>query len=347
MNAKLAKPPDLLRLYEQMLRSRLFEEAVRTLWEGGLISGEMHPSLGEEGIAAGVVCQLEDGDAMALDHRGTAPLVMRGVSLASLLDEFLGKPEGLCGGKGGHMHLFSAPHLAASSGIVGASGPAAAGFALAAQYLRPGKVALAFFGEGAMNQGMLLESFNLSAAWKLPVIFICKDNQWAITTLSPTVTGGILTERARGFGIPAAAVDGSNVEKVWGAAQEALLRAREGDGPTFLHASCMHLEGHFLGYQLFRLARAPLREMAPMAGLMTRALLSRNGAPLSERLRSVRTLRRRIQGASKEAHAGVCDPLLNAREKLAFETARLEQIEARVQEEITAVVNLAMGGRDA
>jgi pyruvate dehydrogenase E1 component alpha subunit len=340
-------PPDLPHLYEQMLRSRLFEEAVRTLWDEGLISAEMHPSLGEEGIAAGLVCQLEEGDAMALDHRATAPLVMRGVSLVSLLNEFLGRPEGLCAGQGGHMHLFSRSHLAASSGIVGAAGPAAAGFALAAQYLRPGKVALAFFGEGAMNQGMLLESLNLSAAWKLPAVFICKDNTWAITTPSETVTGGTLVERARGFGIPALTVDGSDAEEAWAAGQEALRRARQGNGPTFLHARCVHLEGHFLGYQLFRLARAPVREMAPLAGPMTKALLSWDGAPLAERLRSLRTIGHRIQAASREARASASDPVLNAREKLVAQKARLEEIEARVQEEITAATKEAAGGRDA
>ena len=138
--------PDLWLLYENMLRSRLFEEAVTQVWNDGNISGEMHLSVGEEAIVAGMVLQLQDGDAMALDHRGTSPLVMRGVDLVLLLREFIGHQDGLCAGKGGHMHLFSREHLAASSGIVGASGPAAVGFALAALHLRPGKVALAFFG---------------------------------------------------------------------------------------------------------------------------------------------------------------------------------------------------------
>ena len=144
-------------VYRQMLKSRLFEEAVAVLWEHGLISGEMHLGTGEEAIVAGVVLQLKDGDAMALDHRGTSALLMRGVDPYLLLREFLGQPDGLCKGMGGHMHLFAPELLAASSGIVGASGPAAAGFALASQYLRPGAVSVAFFGEGATNQGMLLE----------------------------------------------------------------------------------------------------------------------------------------------------------------------------------------------
>src|SRR5512135_1847298 len=151
------KAPDLWLLYELMLRSRLFELAVKSLWDEGAISGEMHLGLGEEAIVAGVVALLEPRDALALDHRGTAALVMAGVDRRLLLREFLGRPDGLCGGRGGHMHLFARQPLAASSGIVGASGPAAAGFGLAARRQRPGSLAVAFFGEGALNQGMLLE----------------------------------------------------------------------------------------------------------------------------------------------------------------------------------------------
>ena len=132
-------PPELWSLYALMLKSRLFEEAIAGLWHDGLISGEMHLGTGEEAIIAGVVAQLREGDAMALDHRGTAALLMRGVDPVLILRELLGRPDGLCGGMGGHMHLFSKEHLAASSGIVGAAGPTAAGFALAAQYLQPGR----------------------------------------------------------------------------------------------------------------------------------------------------------------------------------------------------------------
>ena len=236
-----ANQPDLWALYRLMFRSRVFEEAVARLWQAGQISGEMHLNMGEEAIMAGIVSQLIDGDALALDHRGTAPLLMRGVEPVLLLREFLGQPDGLCGGRGGHMHLFSRDHLAASSGIVGSAGPIAAGFALAAQYLRPDTVAIAFFGDGAINQGMLLESLNLAAAWKLPVLFVCKDNRWAITTQSAAVSGGQLLNRAQGFGLRAIEVDGLDVVAVWQAAQESLQLARSGGGPTFLLAHCVHL----------------------------------------------------------------------------------------------------------
>ena len=123
---------------------------------GGSHPGEMHLSMGEEGIVVGIVDQLVDGDAMALDHRGTAPMLVRGVDPVLMLKEFMGRPDGLGGGMGGHMHLFSPEHLTASSGIVGSSGPAGVGFAIANQRLRPGKISVAFFGEGAMNEGMML-----------------------------------------------------------------------------------------------------------------------------------------------------------------------------------------------
>ncbi|MFH1951561.1 MAG: thiamine pyrophosphate-dependent dehydrogenase E1 component subunit alpha, partial [Pseudomonadota bacterium] len=227
-------PIDLWSLYAIMLKSRLFEESVTQLWKDGLISGEMHLGTGEEAIIAGVVTHLGAQDAMALDHRGTAALLMRGVDPILILRELLGKPDGLCGGMGGHMHLFSKPHLAASSGIVGAEGPTAAGFALAAQHLHPGAVTVAFFGEGAMNQGMMMESINLAAAWRLPVVFVCKDDRWSITTQSDTVTGGDLNDRAEWLGVPGVSIDGRDITEVWETAGKAIMRARAGEGPFFL-----------------------------------------------------------------------------------------------------------------
>src|SRR5512143_447943 len=184
-------------LYALMKRTRRFEEEVTRLWEAGLISGEMHLGTGEEAIIAGIVSQLRLGDAMALDHRGSAALLMRGVEPVPLLREMLGCADGLCGGQGGHMHLFSKEHLAASSGIVGSAGPAAIGFALAARRLRPGTIAVAFFGEGALHQGMLMESIHLASEWRLPVLFVCKDDGWAITTQADAEHAARMEERAR------------------------------------------------------------------------------------------------------------------------------------------------------
>lgn len=334
--------PDPWHLYRQMLRSRLVEESAASLWRQGVISGEMHLGTGEEGIVAGVVSHLMDGDAMALDHRGTAPLLMRGVSPVKLLREFLGQRDGLCGGLGGHMHLFSPEDLAASSGIVGASGPAAVGFALAAQHLRPGSVAVSFFGEGAMNQGMMLESLNLAVAWRLPVLFVCKDNHWAITTESPSVTGGQLVDRARGFGMSTAEAVGWQVENVWSAARDGVDRARRGDGPTFVHARCVHLEGHFLGDQLIRISRHPFSEMAEMSGPLLRSALKRKGTTLRDRTRSAGTILQLIGKTFREQSSKQEDPVAVLRDALQSDRNRLEEVETHVAREVQTAVQTAL-----
>lgn len=336
-------PADLWLLYAAMIKSRFFEEAVAKLWSDGLISGEMHQGTGEEGVIAGIVTQLREGDALALDHRGTSAMVMRGVEPALILRELLGCPDGLCGGMGGHMHLFSKEHLAASSGIVGAEGPAAAGFALSAQCLRPGAIAVAFFGDGAMNQGMLMESMNLASTWKLPVLFVCKDDGWAITTKSDRVTGGNLADRARGFGIPAAEVDGSEVLEVWEAAHSAIERARGGQGPGFLRARCVHLEAHFLGFELTRAVRHPLRETPKTAGPLVLSLVQPGGAPFRERLAGARivldTVRCALEDPREDAGS---DPVLRARRSLKSDPARLKIVEEDAQQELRRALEAAL-----
>jgi TPP-dependent pyruvate/acetoin dehydrogenase alpha subunit len=336
-------PPDLWQLYALMLKSRLFEEAIAQFWQAGLISGEMHLGTGEEAIIAGVVANLQEGDAMALDHRGTAAFLMRGIDPVLILRELLGYPDGLCGGMGGHMHLFSKEYLAASSGIVGAEGPTAAGFALSAQYLHPGACAIAFFGDGAMNQGMLMESMNLASAWNLPVLFVCKDDGWAITTQSKSVTGGDLNERARGLGIPAVKVDGCNVSEVWEAAHSAIERARSGQGPTFLHARCVHLEGHFLGFQLIRMVRDPLREMPEIAIPLTRSFLHPGGAALRERLAGLKTVIAAVLSTLRDPRRDPAnEPVRRARTILGSDPVRLQELENRVEREISDILASAL-----
>jgi pyruvate dehydrogenase E1 component alpha subunit len=326
-----------------MLKSRLFEEAIAKLWHDGLISGEMHLGTGEEAIIAGVVIQLREDDAMALDHRGTAALLMRGVDSVLILRELLGYADGLCGGMGGHMHLSSKEYLAASSGIVGAEGPTAAGFALAAQYLRPGAMSVAFFGEGAMNQGMLMEAMNLASAWNLPVLFVCKDDGWAITTQSEKVTGEDLNERARGLGIPAVEVDGCNVSEVWEASHSAIERAGSGQGPTFLHARCVHFEGHFLGFQLIRMVRDPLKEMPGIAIPLTQSFLHPGGAALRNRLAGLKVILAAVLATLRDPRRdSVNDPLRRVRTILKSEPVRLQELEDQIEQEISNVLSIAL-----
>jgi acetoin:2,6-dichlorophenolindophenol oxidoreductase subunit alpha len=343
MDANQSQPePDRWHLYAQMLRCRLFELEVKRLWDEGAISGEMHMSMGEEAIAVGIVDQLTEGDAMALDHRATAPMLVRGVDASLLLKEFMGKPDGLNGGMGGHMHLFAPAKHAASSGIVGSSGPAAVGFALANQRLRPGKIALAFFGEGAANQGMLLESFNLAVAWKLPVLFICKDNALAIATESPKVTGGHLLERATGFGLRAVEVDGSDVEQVWMFINEEISRLRGGGGPVFILAHCTHLEGHFLGDPLLRYAQHSISETLKMAAPLIKAHTQSRGAPLRERTAGLKEVLDLIRANAGKVRSSEGDPIKLCRKKLGeIDAAKVEIIEQQVRFEIQAIVAAA------
>jgi len=338
--------PNAEGLYRQMYKSRRFEEAVTQLWNDGHISAEMHLSKGQEAIVAGVLDHVIDGDALALEYRGTAPMVMRGVDLALLIKEFMGLEDGLCGGMGGHMHLFSPEHLAASSGIVGAAGPAACGFAFAAQHLRPDKVAVAFFGEGAMNQGMLMESINLAAAWSLPVIFVCKDNGMAVTTPSAEVTAGDLLTRARGLGAHVVSVDGTDVDEVWRAARDAFLRAREGNGPTFLHATCVHPEGHMLGDPLLRMVRSPVRELKSKVAPLMKAATT-GGSSLSERaasLGSIAGMLGRVQKAQKQA---ANDPVERQRQRLSISDAERDELERAIDDEVQTAVAGALRSLEA
>ena len=331
--------PDQLELYRAMLTSRRLEEAIAELWHDGLVSGEMHLGIGEEGIDAGVVDHLEEGDAIAADHRSTPPMVMRGVDLTAIVAECLGSTAGLGRGLGGHMHLMSKEHMAASSGIVGASGPLACGFALAHQRLRPDRVAVAFFGEGALNQGMLMESLNLAGCWRLPVLFVCKDNGMAITTPSQKVTSGNLPDRVRGFGIPAVEVDGADVESVWQAAGEALLRARRGGGPGYLHAACVRPEGHFLGDPLLRIVRRPVAELKDKVGPLTGAAASARGAGIAQRAASlggITTMLARAAGMRGR------DPVRRLRARLEDDHDRLEALERDVERAVRAAVETAV-----
>lgn len=316
---------EVWQLYRKMLRSRLFENAIINLWEEGKISGEMHLGTGEEAIIAGIVSQLEEGDAMAVDHRGTPPFIMRGIDPVLLLLEFLGHSKGLCSGKGGHMHLFSKEHLIASSGIVGSSGPAATGFALAIQFKKQKNIAVAFFGEGAINQGMMLESMNLASIWNLPVLFVCKDNNWAVTTVNDSFIGGNFVDRAKGFGIEGHEVDGTDVEAVWKVVNETILKIRNNGGPQFIHATCVHKEGHFLGDPLLRYQRNPA-----MLAEVANSLKEYAGESLDE----VLLLLRKIGGQLKKK----VDPIVVIQKKLKDDPDRLKKIEEEVAIEIEQII---------
>jgi acetoin:2,6-dichlorophenolindophenol oxidoreductase subunit alpha len=324
------------RLYASMLRIRHFELQAAQWWREGRISGEYHSSIGEEAVAAGVVDHLIDGDAIATDHRPTGPLVARGLPLSATFQELLGSPGGLCGGWGGHMHLLSPDLLAVSDGIVGASGPLACGFALSARQLRPGRVAVAFFGEGAVNQGMLLEAFNLASVWELPVLFVCKDSRWSITTRSRDMTGGDLDRRAASFGLATARADGADVGDVWSAAARLLDGARRGH-PGFLRVEVRRPDGHLLGDALLRPLREPAAQSRELGTPLLRSL-RRPGADRRAAARGLGELARRFALLVHD-RARDHDPLPRARQLVGDEHAR--RIEAMVASEVSEAADAA------
>jgi TPP-dependent pyruvate/acetoin dehydrogenase alpha subunit len=189
---------------------------------------------------------------------------------------------------------------------------------------------------------MLMEAINLASVWALPVIFVCKDNDWAITTPSHDTYRGNLVERARSFGLAAFEVDGSDVEAVWDAAGEAISEARNRNGATFLHAHCVHLEGHFLGDPYYRVARHPARELWRMSKPLIRSFLHPGGARVRERIDAVRSILLTIWTAVRDySSLEKGDPLARTRLKLQSDPERLESIEKDIRQEIWKAIELA------
>ncbi|MHA1227479.1 MAG: thiamine pyrophosphate-dependent dehydrogenase E1 component subunit alpha [Candidatus Hodarchaeales archaeon] len=332
----------LVEVFELMVRSRLFEEAVKRIWEEGKIPGEMHLGIGEEAIFAGVISNLKDGDAVATDHRSTPAFIMSNIDSLMVLLECMGHKKGLCCGLGGHMHLFSKEHLMSSSGIVGASGPAAVGYALSLKYKKTDNIAVAFFGEGAMNQGMLLESINLASVWNLPVLFVCKDSEWAITTKSNNVTGGNLIERAQSFGIKGVKTDGTDVEKVYEIAKRVISSMRgKKKRPFFIQATCFHREGHFLGDALLRYHKGMIREFSKTAMPLTKSVIALKGARFDKRLGSLGSTLGMIASSRKQMKENL-DPLRKFKRKYSILNEELTNIEAKVRKEMDSMTQKAM-----
>ncbi len=330
-----------------MARMRLVDEALVGAWHDGLVPGEYHSGIGEEGINAGVVMHLVDNDAMALDHRNTAPLIGRGADPVALMLEVFGSEEGMNRGRAGHMHLLAPELNAMADGIVGSSAPLAVGSAVANAHLHPGRVSVAFHGEAAMNQGMLLEAYNMAVAWHLPVVFVCKDNKWSITTYSADVTGGDLVARAASFGLAIETARGHKVEEVAAAAGRLIERARSGNGPGFLHATCHRPGGHFEGDPILRLLQRPRRQAAEWGPGIRGGLMSTSGGTRRERLRALNVLTRRgVRAMADWSVRARRDPLHRARKLLdEATTAAIDEEEGIAVEEAMAAARSALGAR--
>lgn len=292
--------------YRTMYTIRSFEERVNDLFLAGEIPGFVHLYIGEEAVATGVMANLRKTDYITSTHRGHGHTIAKGADLKRMMAEIFGKRTGYCRGKGGSMHIadFSIGMLGAN-GVVGGGFNLAVGAALAARLMGTDQVAVCFFGDGASNRGTFHEGLNMAAVWKLPVVFVCENNQYASTTPYRTSTSvENIADRAIGYGIPGVVVNGNDVFAVYEAAQAAVERARSGGGPTLLEAKTYRIKGHFVGDPELYRTRQEVQEHLE------------NDDPL-------KNFRQQVLGANR----------LTERE--------LAEIEAQVREEIEAAVDFA------
>ena len=237
-----------IQFYRQLVRIRLFEEQVNDLYTRALMPGLAHLYSGEEAIAVGVCGALHQDDYITSTHRGHGHCLAKGASPNLMFAELLGKADGYCHGKGGSMHIADpATGNLGANAIVGGSMGIATGAAFSAQRLGNGRVAVCFFGEGALGQGLLYEVMNLAQLWKLPVIYVCENNLYNEYTHYSETTAGTILGRAAAFGIEGALVDGQDVRAVNAVATRLVERARAGDGLAFLQADTYRYSGHHVG----------------------------------------------------------------------------------------------------
>jgi 2-oxoisovalerate dehydrogenase E1 component len=229
---------ELERLHGEMVRIRSFEQRVALLFQAGAIKGTAHSYIGEEAIAVGVSAHLRDDDYIASYHRGHGHCIAKGASTDRMMAELMGRADGYCHGLGGSMHVADlSKGILGANGIVGAAMPLSVGAALAVQIRGGDQVVIAFFGDGASNQGIFHESLNLAAVWRLPVLFVCENNQYALSTSYKRSTAGpAIAARAAGYGIPGVTIDGNDLLEVHATMGEAIARARAGEGPSLVEA---------------------------------------------------------------------------------------------------------------
>ena len=239
---------ELLSAYRTMATARHFEDSVFENFSDGKIPGFVHLSAGQEATAAGVYMSLDERDWIATTHRAHGQCIARGLDLQETMDEIYGAASGVCGGKGGSMHIADLDKgMLGANGIIGATGPLAVGAGLSARAKGENGVAVAFYGDGGSNQGLIFEAYNMANIWKLPVIFICEDNGYAEATPSSYSVAGSQVARANGFGMPGVEVDGFDFFAIYDAMRDAVERARNGEGPSLIHIKTARFYGHFVG----------------------------------------------------------------------------------------------------
>lgn len=233
-------------MYRKMVEIRLFEEKVFELYGQNLVPGTIHLYAGEEAVAVGICTALVKTDYVTSTHRGHGHCIAKGADLRRTMAEILGKKTGYCKGKGGSMHIadFSIGMLGATA-VVGAGLPIAVGAGLSAKLRKTGQVVACFFGEGASNQGTFHESLNMASVWKLPVVFVCENNLYAMGTRQSRVMNiENVADRAGAYGIEGVVVDGNDVLAVYEAACHAVERARNGEGPALIECKTYRRKGH-------------------------------------------------------------------------------------------------------
>ncbi len=238
----------LLHFYRQMLKIRLFEEQVNRLYQSAKMPGLAHLYIGQEAVAVGVCEALRRDDYITSTHRGHGHCLAKGASLDLMFAELLGKAPGYCRGKGGSMHIADQEtgNLGANA-IVGGSAGIATGAAMSAKMRGTDRVAVCFFGEGALGQGLLYEAMNMASLWKLPVIYVCENNQYNEYTHYRETTAGEVANRPEAFGIHTESIDGQEVEQVHTTTLRLVERARQGNGPSFLICHTYRFHGHHVG----------------------------------------------------------------------------------------------------
>jgi len=242
-------------MMKRMLLIRNFELKVKELFPSGKLPGFVHLSVGEEAVPVGVCSNLRDDDYITSTHRGHGHCIAKGVDVNAMMAELYGKSTGTSKGKGGSMHIFDySIGMLGANGIVGAGAPLAAGAGLSAKYRKTDQVAVCFFGDAAANQGAMHESMNLASVWKLPVVFVCENNQYAqYTPHSVDSSVADVYIRAKSYNMPGEMVDGMDVLAVYDRVGEAVRNARAGNGPAFIEAKTYRFFGHFEGdLQVYR-----------------------------------------------------------------------------------------------
>ncbi|MEN6535748.1 MAG: thiamine pyrophosphate-dependent dehydrogenase E1 component subunit alpha [Bryobacteraceae bacterium] len=248
--------PDIAReMYRKMRLIRRFEERVVQVVNANEVAGTTHEYIGEEAVAVGICSALRNDDVITSTHRGHGHIIAKGGEPRRMMAELFGRVTGYNRGKGGSMHIADLGlGIYGANGMVAGGVPIAAGAAFASRIRKSGVVTAAFFGDGAVNQGVLHETMNIAGIWQLPMIFVCENNQYAVSTPASYSTAGPgIAARAAAYGFPGEVVDGMDVLAVYEAAERACKRARAGEGPSLLECRCYRFHGHFTAEKALQL----------------------------------------------------------------------------------------------